>query len=108
MKHKAKIFSRFEFTQQFLRFLLVDRIMIRKDNLVLVTGKRGEGKTSLSLKIILGFSNLNKIEEYYNLEVNKFVEKKKKYHLRGLQPFTIEKDLSLLMRLLLMLLEEVQ
>lgn len=47
MKYKAKIFMRFEHTQQDIRFLLVDRVMIKKDNLVLVTGARGAGKCQI-------------------------------------------------------------
>ncbi len=94
MRLKSKIFRRFEFTQQFFRFLLIDRIMIKKDNLVLITGKRGDGKTTMALKIILGLSNIEKLEEYYNLEVNKELEKKKEFKLTHLQAFDLEHDMA--------------
>jgi len=94
MKNKARIYRQFEFSQRFFRFLLVDRIMIKKDNLVLITGKRGDGKTSLSLKIILGFSDMEAIEGHYNTEANKNSEVKKKYNLDKLQSFDLNHDMA--------------
>lgn len=88
-RFNAKLFRTFEFSQIFFRFLLLDRIMIQKDNLVLITGKRGDGKTTLALKIILGFANIKGHEEYYNEQVNKFVDedKKKNYSLESFTSF---------------------
>lgn len=94
MKYKSKIFRQFEFTQQFFRFLLLDRIMIKKDNLVLITGKRGDGKTTMALKIINGFSNIEGLEEYYNKELNKRKEEKKEYKLNNFTPFNLETDMA--------------
>jgi len=94
MKFNARIFNRFKFKQKFFRFLLVDRVMIKKDNLVLITGKRGDGKTTLALKIILGFNDMEKIEKYYNEEVNKKATEKINYKLDIFKPFDLEKDMA--------------
>ena len=94
MKYKARIFNKFEFTHNFLRFLLADRILFKKDNLVLVTGRRGSGKTTLALKIVIGFDKLKEIEEYYNKEANKGKEEIKKYDLSTLKAFELENDMA--------------
>lgn len=96
MKYKSRIFNRFEFSHKFLRFLLVDRIVIKKDNLILITGKRGDGKTTLALKLILGFSNFEEIEEQYNKEINRKNEDKenKEVKLVGFKPFVLDKDMA--------------
>lgn len=93
MKFKSKIFSRFELTQDFFRFLLVDRILIEKDNVVLVTGKRGDGKTSFALKSILGFYDMKRVEDLYNKEINRNSEEEKKVKLEGFTPFDFNLDL---------------
>lgn len=90
------MYNHFEFTHQFLRFLLLDRIMFQKDNIVLVTGKRGDGKSTLSISLIRGFIDMAKNEEYYNFEINKGKEEaeKKVYSLGDFKPFDFENDMA--------------
>jgi len=94
MKYKSKIFARFEFTQNFFRFLLVDRINLNKDNIVLVTGKRGDGKTSLALKLLLGLNDMEKFSSYYNEEYNRSLENKTEQKLEGFKAFDMEEHLA--------------
>ncbi len=94
MKFSSKIYRRFVFTQNFFRFLLIDRVKIEKDNIVLVTGKRGSGKTTVALKTIMGFNDIQKIEEYYNKERNIGKEEKKVYKLKEITPFNMEDDMA--------------
>ena len=94
MKFKARIYNKFRFKHWFFRFLLVDRIMIKKDNLVLITGKRGDGKTTLALKIILGFEDMEEMEKRYNLEMNKNSEQKQRYKLNKFKQFDLENDMA--------------
>lgn len=70
MKYSSQIYQKFRVDHNFFRFLLIDRILNRQDNIVLVTGKRASGKTTMALKQILGFSNMEANEEYYNKEKN--------------------------------------
>ena len=90
----SKIYRQFVFTHEFFRFLLVDRVMIEKDNIILVTGKRGDGKTTVSLKIVMGFDDLQKIEEFYNKEMNIGKEEKVLYKLKDFTSFNIEEDMA--------------
>lgn len=90
---RAKQFKRYLHTHKFFRFLLIDRIKNKKDNIVLVTGKRGSGKTTLALKIILGFSNIDENREYYNKEKNENAKEKKEYDLQEFTPFDMEKHM---------------
>lgn len=94
MKFSSKIYRRFIFSQDFFRFLLVDRVFIEKDNIVLITGARGSGKTSYSLRMITGFDNFRKIEEYYNKEAN--INKKEKilYKLENYTSFVMEEHMA--------------
>lgn len=64
----ARIYRKFRHTHHFFRSLLVDRVMIEKDNVVLITGKRGTGKSTLTLKMALGFNNLDEIKDRYMQE----------------------------------------
>lgn len=95
MNKRAKQFSKFVHSHKFLRFLLLDRIKSKKDNVVLVTGKRGSGKTTLALKLILGFNDMLENEKYYNEEKNvlKSEEEKEKYSLNEFTPFDMEKHM---------------
>jgi len=95
MNKRAKQFSKFVHTHKFLRFLLIDRIKNKKDNVVLVTGKRGSGKTTLALKLILGFGNIEENEDDYNKEKNslKSKEEVEKYNLSEFTPFEMEKHM---------------
>lgn len=90
MKYSSKIYSRFVFTHKFFRFLLIDRILDNKDNIVLITGKRGSGKTTLSIKQIMGFSDIQGNEEYYNHEKNISKDEKEEYKLENFTPFNME------------------
>ena len=94
MKFKSKIYRQFVFTHEFFRYLMVDRVMIEKDNIVLITGKRGGGKTTLTIKQILGFADLDKIQMYYNKERNVMREKKIKYTLPKFTPFVMEEHMA--------------
>lgn len=94
MKFSSKIYRRFVFTQNFFRFLLVDRVKIEKDNIILVTGSRGSGKSTIALKIIMGFNDIEKVETYYNLERNIGKEEKKTYKLKEITPFNMEEDMA--------------
>lgn len=93
MKYSSRIYRRFVFTHTFFRYLLIDRILNKKDNIVLVTGKRGSGKTTLSIKAIMGFSNIQDNEDYYNKEknINLSGEDKIEYKLGDFTPFTMDK-----------------
>ena len=93
MNKRAKQFKRYKHTHKFFRYLLIDRIKNKKDNVILVTGKRGSGKTTLALKIILGFSNIQENNEYYNQEKNEGKEEKEKYDLQEFTPFDMEKHM---------------
>lgn len=90
MYSSSKIYSRFVFTHKFFRFLLIDRILDNKDNIVLITGKRGSGKTTLSIKQIMGFSDIEGNEEYYNQEKNISKDEKVVYKLENFTPFNME------------------
>lgn len=70
MKYLARIYRKFKHSHVFFRYLLIDRILNKKDNIVLITGKRGTGKTTLAIKLILGFEDMDSNEEYYNVEKN--------------------------------------
>lgn len=95
MKYTSKIYRRFVFTHVFFRFLLLDRIKNKKDNIVLISGKRGSGKTTLSIKAIMGFSDMEDTEKYYNKEKNISLDdsEKIKYTLSEFTPFNMEKHI---------------
>ena len=94
MKFKSRIFQKCEWSQDFVRYCLLSRIMAEKDNVVLITGKRGDGKTTLALKEILGFKDMERLQEYYNIEANKNVEEKQEYHLGEFTPFNMEQHMA--------------
>lgn len=98
MKYKSKIYRKFVFSHKFFRFLLLDRVMIEKDNIILVTGFRGQGKTTFALKMILGFTDAKMMEEEYNKELQKTSSKDDEEipykQLRTFQAFSIEKDMA--------------
>jgi hypothetical protein len=94
MRYKAKAFQRFEFSQDFIRFLLLERIMIEKDNVVLITGKRGDGKTTLALKLILGYRDMERVQRVYNEEKNRNSEEIKDYPLAEFNPFDMEAHMA--------------
>lgn len=101
MSFKAKIFKKFEFSHQFFRFLLIDRVRLNKDNLILVTGKRGDGKTTMGLKILLGFhkgkrfnEKVAKFEEYFNEELNRGENKYPHYKMDSLTPFDMKEHMA--------------
>lgn len=93
MKYSSKVYRKFVFTHIFFRYLLIDRILNKKDNIVLITGRRGSGKTTLSIKQILGFADIKENEEYYNKEknINLLDSEKTKYSLNEFTPFDMEK-----------------
>lgn len=95
MKYHSKIYHKFIFTHQFFRFLLLDRILNKKDNLILVTGKRGAGKTTVALKQIMGFSDIISNEQYYNKQKNIHLkeEEKIKYVLKDFTKFDMERHM---------------
>lgn len=98
MKYKSRIYRQFVFTHKFFRFLLLDRVMYEKDNIILVTGPRGGGKTTISLKIILGFGDFGEIEVDYNKELKKSIpegaEDFKPIELKEFKHFSLEKDMA--------------
>lgn len=94
MKYASKIYRRFIFTHEFFRFLMIDRVVIKKDNIVLITGRRGSGKTSFSIKIIDGFGDFQKLEGYYNKESNVGKEEKTYTKLGEFTPFDMERDMA--------------
>lgn len=95
MKYAAKQFKKFVISQEFFRYLLIDRILEKKDNVVLITGRRGSGKTTLALKLIMGFQNMESNLEFYNEEKNIHLEdsKKVKYKLKNFTPFEMRKHI---------------
>ena len=95
MKYTSKIYKRFIFTHKFFRYLLIDRIKKKKDNIVLISGKRGSGKTTLSIKAILGFSDMEENEKYYNEEKRGKTpdSEYKKENLKEFTPFDMEKHI---------------
>ena len=96
MKFASKIYRQFVFTHEFFRFLMVDRVRIKKDNIILITGRRGQGKTTVALKLILGFNDLDKIQEYYNKEINAGKEEKDKvkHKLDKFTSFNMHEDMA--------------
>lgn len=94
MKFKSKIFQRFEWSQDFVRFGLLSRVMAEKDNVVLITGKRGDGKTTLALKEILGFRDMERLQTYYNKEMNLNAEKEEHYELGEFTPFNMAEHMA--------------
>ena len=68
--------------------------MIEKDNIVLITGKRGSGKTTIALKIILGFDDLENIQKEYNEELNIGKEKTIYVKLKDFTSFDMDKDMA--------------
>lgn len=96
MRYPSKIYRNFIFTLEFMRFLLIDRIQQDKDNIVLFTGRRGQGKSTLSIKQIISFNDLKKIQEIYNKGINlsnnkrEFQEKCKTIEL---QEFNFDRDI---------------
>lgn len=72
-----KKFRKLIITHNFIRFLLIDRIIDKKDNLILITGKRGSGKSTCALKLILGFNNMKKLQKVYTDEVNQIFNEDK-------------------------------
>ena len=95
MKHSSKIYHKFIFTHQFFRFLLLDRILNKKDNLILVTGKRESGKSTIALKQIMGFSDIESNEKYYNKQKNINLKEldKIEYKLEDFTKFDMEKHM---------------
>lgn len=86
MKYKSYIYRRKKYSQRFFRLLLIDRILIKKDNIIIITGGRGSGKSTLGLKLLLGFSDEGKVpftqklkdfEDYFNQEMNSYKQDKK-------------------------------
>ncbi len=63
--------------------------------MILVTGKRGSGKTTVALKQIMGFSDIETNENYYNEQKNIHVEDKEKvkYKLEGFTKFDMERHM---------------
>lgn len=96
MQFKSRIYREFIFTHNFFRYLLIDRVMIQKDNVILVTGKRGEGKTTISLKIILGFSDFQNIEQKFNEELKRTPNEKKPPYkkLPNFEAFSLEENMA--------------
>lgn len=90
---KAKLYYKFVHTHEFYRFLLLDRIENKKDNIVLVTGKRGSGKSSFSIKIANGFKDWEKLESYYNKQNNIGNEEIINYKLKNYMDFDIDRDI---------------
>ena len=93
VKHFARIFRRFVFTHVFFRFLLIDRIEMKKDNIVLVTGKRGSGKSTFAIKMGLGLSDFEQLEEQYNKEMNIKLEDKQIFKLGEYTSFDMDRDI---------------
>lgn len=93
MRSNARMFRRFVFTHTFFKFLLIDRVEIQKDNIILITGKRGSGKTTFALKQSMGLSNFEKLEEDYNKEINISLEEKIKIKLENYCKFDMDRDL---------------
>lgn len=94
-KNAARIYRRFVFTHEFFRFLLIDRVEIEKDNIVLVTGKRGSGKSTYGIKMALGFNNFEELERFYNKEMNIKLEENEKqlFKLGKYTNFDMERDI---------------
>jgi len=65
MKYPQRIFKNVRIPQKEMRNLFLDRNQIKKDNLVIVSGRRGVGKTTLALKLAMGFTDTEKIQENY-------------------------------------------
>ena len=95
MKYSSKIYRRFRHGHKFFRYLLLDRILNKKDNFVLITGKRGSGKTTLGIKLIMGFTDIKSNEEYYNEEKNVLLgdSEKVEYSFNDFTPFNMEKHI---------------
>jgi|GEM_PF-1415402 len=95
MKYSSKIYRRFRHGHKFFRYLLLDRILNKKDNFVLITGKRGSGKTTLGIKLIMGFTDIKSNEEYYNEEKNALLgdSEKVEYSFNDFTPFNMEKHI---------------
>ncbi len=90
----AKIYYKFQHSHEFFRFLITDRIEINKDNLILVTGKRGSGKSTFAIKMAMGFNDISTIEEYYNKESNKKKDEPIEYKLEDYNSFDFERDIT--------------
>lgn len=95
VKYKSKQYREFVFTHNFFRYLLMDRVLLEKDNVILVTGARGQGKTTFALKIILGFEDFDKAGEAFGNEWKRspLNEGETAPKLEGFQRFKLEEHM---------------
>jgi len=89
----AKLFYKFVFTHEFLRFLLLDRVQLNKDNLILITGRRGAGKSTFAIKMAMGFNDVEKLVKQYNTEMNKKLEEPIEHKIKEFEKFNFDRDI---------------
>jgi len=86
MKYPQRIFKNLKIPQKEMRNLFLDRNQIKKDNLVIISGRRGVGKTTLALKLAMGFTDPEKIQENYTKSGREDI-------LKNYTPFNMEDNL---------------
>lgn len=86
MRYPQKIYGKVKISYKEMRNLFLDRIQIKKDNLVIVSGRRGVGKTTLAIKLAMGFSNQDKLQKDY-------ADSGRDGKLVDYDPFDMERDL---------------